>query len=279
MEQWLKDMGVSPEMIGTVTDAIITYSTRIIGVLVVLFVAFMIAGSVSRALVGRLNKVGFDATLTKFIGSMSRWAIIVFAILGCLGIFGIETTSFAAVIGGASLAIGLAFQGSLSNVAAGAMLLLFRPYKVGDVISVGGTAGKVDTIDLFMTTLDTPDNRRIMVPNGQVFGSTIENITYHDKRRIDINVGVDYDASIDETRKVLLGSVKMIDVGLSEDEPVAVLTNLGGSSVDWQLRIWAPTADYFAALEQGTRAVKLALDEAGIGIPYPHQVTIIQNAD
>jgi len=270
MEKWAKEMGLSPEIM----DLVVTYTTRVLGVIVILVLAFVVAGWASRTLVGRLNKVGFDTTLTKFLGSMSRWAIIIFAILGCLGIFGIETTSFAAVIGGASLAIGLAFQGSLSNVAAGAMLLLFRPYKVGDTITVGGRTGKVDTIDLFMTTLDTPDNRRIIVPNGQVFGTTIENVTFHDRRRVDIPVGVSYDADIDETRAVLAKAAERIELMLPDTEVVALLTGLGASSLDWQLRVWAPTASYHKVVDQGTRAVKLALDEAGIEIPFPHQVEI-----
>lgn len=270
VEKWFTDMGLSADVV----DLVVTYAMRVIGVIAIMFAALVVAGWVKRALVSRLTKVGFDATLTKFLGSMSRWAIVVFAILGCLSMFGIETTSFAAVIGGASLAIGLAFQGSLSNVAAGAMLLLFRPYKVGDVISVGGKTGKVDTIDLFMTSLDTPDNRRIVVPNGQVFGSTIENVTHHETRRVDISVGVDYDAGIDETRAVLLAAGQSIEGRNPDDDVVAVLTGLGSSSVDWQLRVWAPTADYWAVLERGIRAVKMALDEAEIGIPYPHQVMI-----
>lgn len=275
MEKWAAEVGLTPDMVKT----LIEWGTKVLGVIVILFAAFVIAGWVKSALVRRLTKVGFDATLTKFLGSMSRWAIVLFAILGCLGMFGIETTSFAAVIGGASLAVGLAFQGSLSNVAAGAMLLLFRPYKVGDVITAAGKTGKVDTIDLFMTTLDTPDNKRIMIPNGSVFGNVIENITFHDTRRADVVVGVDYDASIDETRKILLAAAKKVDTALEEPAPVAVLTGLGGSSVDWQLRIWTKTEDYAATLESGTRAVKLELDEAGIGIPYPHQVSIIQKQD
>lgn len=268
MEQWAAGLGLSAEMV----DLIVTYSMRVLGVIAILFASFIVAGWARRALVAKLTKVGFDTTLTKFLGSTARWAIVLFAILGCLGMFGVETTSFAAVIGGASLAIGLAFQGSLSNVAAGAMLLLFRPYKVGDVINVAGKTGTVDTIDLFITTMDTPDNRRILIPNGQVFGATIENITFHDKRRVDVSVGVDYNADIDKTREVLLAAAERIDNTLPDREVVVVLTGLGESSVDWQLRVWAETSDYWDVLEQGHRAVKMALDEAGIDIPYPHQV-------
>ena len=270
--EFLKELGLNQESI----DLVISYGARIIGVVVILFLAFMVSGWAKGFVIKRLNKISFDETLTKFIGSMTRWAIVVFTIIGCLGIFGIETTSFAAVIGGASLAIGLAFQGSLGNIAAGAMLLLFRPYSVNDVITVGGTTGKVNAIDLFTTTLDTPDNRRIIVPNGQVFGSTIENITYHDRRRVDVAVGVGYDADIDETRAVLQKAAEKID---NVEEVIIVLTALGGSSVDWSVRCWTTTEQYFQVMEDVTRSVKLALDEAQIDIPYPHQVVLTRPLD
>lgn len=270
METLAKDLGLSPAMM----EMVATYAARIIGVIVILFVALVASGWIKKFLIKRLQKINFDVTLTKFLGSMSRWAIMIFTIIGCLGIFGVETTSFAAVIGGASLAVGLAFQGSLGNVAAGAMLLLFRPYTVGDVIEVGGKKGKVDAIDLFTTILDTPDNRRIIVPNGQVFGSTIENTTFHDRRRADIPVGVGYDASIDETREVLAAAAAKVD---NSEEVDIVLTGLGGSSVDWSVRIWTTTENYWQVVEDATRIIKLDLDEAEIDIPYPHQVIITQN--
>ncbi len=270
MQDWLESIGLGAETI----DLVVTYAVRIGGVILILLASLVVAGWVSRLVVSRLTKIGFDATLTKFIGSMSRWAIVIFAILGCLGIFGIETTSFAAVIGGASLAIGLAFQGSLSNVAAGAMLLLFRPYKVADVINAAGKTGKVDSIDLFTTILDTPDNRRIIIPNGKVFGDVIENITFHPVRRCDVAVGVDYDADIEETRRVLTEAANAVEGQVEDRPPAIVLTGLGASSVDWSVRVWAPTPDYWAVLERTTRSVKEHLDQADIGIPYPHRVII-----
>ncbi len=271
MEELAKQWGLSPEMMSTIT----TYATRIVGVLVVLIVALFISKWAQGFTERRLKHINFDATLTKFLASMVRWAIMIFTILGCLGIFGVETTSFAAVIGGASLAVGLAFQGSLGNVAAGAMLLLFRPYKVGDVITVGGNTGKVDAIDLFTTTLDTPDNRRMIVPNGQVFGATIENKTFHDRRRADVVVGIGYDEDIDKTREVLTNAVKDLE---HVDEVVVYLTGLGASSVDWSVRCWCPTTEYWAVLEAATRAIKNACDEHDLEIPYPHQVEISKSA-
>lgn len=262
-----KELGISPEMF----ELILTYLVRIAGVVAILFIALIVSGWVKSFVVKRLTAINFDATLTKFIGSMSRWAIMIFTILGCLGMFGVETTSFAAVIGGASLAVGLAFQGSLGNVAAGAMLLLFRPYSVGDVIEVGGKTGKVDAIDLFMTTLDTPDNRRIIVPNGQVFGSTIENKSFHKRRRVDVAIGVGYGDSIDKAREVLEEAAKSVE---NTSEIQVYLDSLGGSSVDFSVRCWTDAANYWKVKEDVTRAVKMACDEAGLDIPYPHRVII-----
>lgn len=273
MDDFLNETGLTQE---TFTLAA-AWGARVIGVILILFLAFMVAGWAKRLVVSRLTKVGFDATLTKFLGSATRWAIVLFAILGCLGIFGIETTSFAAVIGGASLAIGLAFQGSLSNVAAGAMLLLFRPYTVGDVINIAGTTGIVDCIDLFMTTIDTFDNRRIIVPNGKVFGNTIENITYHDVRRADVGVGVGYEADIEHTREILTAAARSVEGQVEDREPEVVLLDLGGSSVDWSVRVWAPTADFGAVRQRTITAVKAALEAADIDIPYPHTVFVAKN--
>jgi small conductance mechanosensitive channel len=247
----------------------ISWGARIIGVLLILFGALILAGWLKRLVVARLEKTT-DKTLARFLGGMVRWVVLVLAFVGCLGLFGIETTSFAAVLGGASVAIGLAMKGTLSNVAAGAMLLVFRPYKVGDVVKVDGTQGKVDEIGLFTTTLDTPDKRRFIIPNGIIFGDTIENVTFHEERRVDVNVGVGYDADIDETRKVLINACQGLEH--INGEVVAYLQELGGSSVNWQVRVICPTEHYWEVREAVTRAVKLALDAADIDIPYPNVV-------
>ena len=149
------------------------------------------------------------------------------------------------------------------------MLLVFRPFKVGDVISVAGITAKVAEIELFSTTLDTPDNRRMILPNSSVFGSPIENVTYHPVRRVDVNVGVDYSAAVDATRETLSAGIADIPGQDADLPPQVLLVDLGDSAVNWQVRVWAPTEDYFAMKEAVTRAVKLALDEAGIGIPFP----------
>jgi len=252
-----------------ISPLIVQYGTSAVGALVMLFVAWIIARICARLVTRGLERAKFDVTLTRFFGRMVKWLILLLAVLMCLSVFGVETTSFAAVIGATGLAIGLAFQGALGNFAAGVMLLVFRPYKVGDVVNVGGQLGKVFEIDLFTTVLDTFDNRRIVMPNGAVFGSTIENITHHPQRRADVDVGVGYAADIDRTREVLAAAAASVEGGLADPEPAVVLLGLGASSVDWSVRVWA-NADDFGAVKQATiRAVKMALDEAGIEIPFP----------
>lgn len=248
---------------------IISYATRLLGVVVLLFVASRLARLAGRLVDRSMRKAKLDESLTRFVAKLARWLILVVALITCLGAFGVETTSFAALLGAAGLAIGLAFQGTLSNFAAGIMLLIFRPFRVGDVIDVGGKLGAVDAIDIFFTTLDTPDNRRVILPNSQVFGQPIINATFHDTRRADVAVGTDYGADLDRVRAVLEAAANGV-AGRLEDKPTqVVLTGLGASSIDWEVRVWSATANFLDVLQATRRAVKRALDEAGIGIPFP----------
>jgi small conductance mechanosensitive channel len=150
------------------------------------------------------------------------------------------------------------------------MLLVFRPFSVGDKVTVAGVTGSVDEIGLFTTSLDSPDNRRFVVPNSEIFGSTIENYTHHDTRRVDVAVGTDYDADLAETRSVLERAAGGLDAVRDEPAPQIYLDELGGSSINWSVRVWADTDDYWSVREDLTRAVKDGLDDAGIGIPYPN---------
>ena len=253
----------------TLKTLILEHAFSVIGVLVFLFVANLVSHWAARLTRRAMDRRGVDKALVKFLPKLVRILILIMSVIGALGVFGVETTSFAAVLASAGLAIGLAFQGSLSNFAAGVMLLIFRPFKVGDVVKVAGEIGTVDAIDVFTTTMDTADNRRIIIPNGAVFGSVIENRTFHDKRRVDVPVGIDYGADLDKAREVLEEAARAVP-GRLEDEPIQViLLSLGGSSVDWQVRVWAKTSEYWGVLDAGTRQVKQALDAAGIGIPFP----------
>ncbi len=245
------------------------YGVPALKVLALLFVTWVASRWVRRATVAAFKRTGIDPTIGKFAGNAARWGVMALGVIAILGIFGIPTATFAAAIASLGLAIGLALQGSLGNAAAGVMLLIFRPFKVGDLINAAGVNGKVDEIDLFVTTIDTPDNRRLIVPNGQIFGATIENVTHHETRRVDITVGAAYSASVEETRRVLLSAAAKVPGVLSDPAPVAVLTGLGASSVDWAVRVWAGRDDYWTVREALIGAVKAAMDDAYIGIPFP----------
>lgn len=250
---------------------------KVVGVLVLVVVAWIVAKwlgrNVSRSVGNRL-----DPTIANFFGSLARYGVLIMAVLGSLQIFGVGTTSFAAVIGAAGLAIGLAMQGTLGNFSSGVMLLAFRPFSVGDTVSTGGVTGKVIAIGLFSTEIDTFDNRRFIVPNGTIYDSTIENITFHDKRRVDVSVGTDYPASISEAREVMVKAAASIANIHSDPAPVAILTGLGASSIDWSVRVWSNTGDYWAVKEELTQKVKEGLDAAGIGIPFPQMDVHIDGA-
>ena len=163
----------------------------------------------------------------------------------------------------------MGFQGTLGNLAAGFMLMVFRPFKVGDTVKIDGELGVVTEIELFSTFIDTFDNRRLIFANGKVFGNKIENLTFHKNRRVDVNVGVTYDADIDETRRVLTEAVDRVAGRLDDPAPAVVLLDMGDSSINWVVRCWAPTADFWTVKQALTREMKYALDQAGLEIPYP----------
>lgn len=248
---------------------ITSYAVRIVGVLVLLYVTWTVAGWTGRLTAKSLERAKFDETLSKFFSNFTRYTVLVLGILACLGVFGVQTTSFAAVLAAAGFAVGLAFQGSLSNFSSGVMLLAFRPFQVGDVINVAGQVGKVVEIELFTTKMDTPDNRRLILPNSTIFGSTIENITHHDTRRVDVSVGTEYSADLDQTRKVLEEVAKAEPGRLPDKDAQIYLLELGGSSINWVVRVWTKASDYWGVRENLTRNIKVALDQAEIGIPFP----------
>ncbi len=245
------------------------YGLRAMFVVVLMILAWTISSWLSSMVQKGLTRIKFDTTLTLFLARLVRWGILFLTALTCLSYFGVETTSFAAIIGAAGLAIGLAFQGTLSNFAAGAMLLIFRPYKVGDTITSGNYQGTVAEIALFTTEIDTSDGRRIIIPNSAINGSVIENVTYHRFRQVAVPVGVAYDAEIDATRKALERALRMVPQAVREPAADVVLVGLADSAVNWTARVWATQQDNATAKQALIRAVKIELDQAGIGIPFP----------
>lgn len=251
------------------TELFQDYGMPLLWAIIILIVAYLISGIANRGVRNSLTKAKVDETLARFFGKMAKYVILILGVIIALGKMGIEVTAFAAILAAAGFAIGMALSGTLGHFASGVMLLIFRPFKVGDVINAGGVVGKVYEIELFTTALDTPDNRRIIVPNGSIYGSTIENISHHGTRRVDVAVGVEYSADIDKTREVLDNAAKSIEGILSDPAHAIVLGDLGDSAVNWTVRVWCNAADYWGIKEKATRAVKMHLDDAGIGIPFP----------
>lgn len=245
------------------------YAPKVVGFLVAIFAAWIIAGWAQKLTRRTLERTKFDITLTKFFSSMARYVVLTLSVIACLGIFGIQTASFAAILAAGGLAVGLAFQGTLSNFAAGVMLLIFRPFKVGDVVNVAGVIGVVEEIELFFTEMKTGDNRRFIIPNSQIFGQKIENINAFPTRRVDVTIGVAYDADIDKARQVLEGVIKKMDHVLPEPDSVVVLSEIGASSIDFAVRVWCKTEDYWPLREKLIRQIKVDLDAAKISIPFP----------
>ncbi|WP_424987406.1 mechanosensitive ion channel family protein [Microbulbifer sp. S227A] len=243
--------------------------------LAVLIVGWMFAGGLSGFVRRRVNRhPRIDKTLGNFAASMVRWIVLLMVLVAVLGIFGIQATSLVAMLGAATLAIGLALQGTLSDLAAGFMLILFRPYKLGQYVDVAGTSGTVVDLNLFFTELATPDNVQIIIPNGQAWGAIIRNFSHHDTRRVDMVFGIDYGDDAGKAMQIILDQVTADSRVLKDPEPWVRVTNLGDSSVDLTTRIWCNSADYWDLKFQMTRNVKEAFDAQGISIPYPHTVEI-----
>ncbi len=212
-----------------------------------------------------------DATLQGFFGSLARYAVLAFTILAVLAKFGVQTTSLIAMLGAAGLAVGLALQGTLSNVAAGVMLLIFRPFRAGQYVEIGGVAGTVKELTLFTTELATSDNVQIIVPNASVWGQAVKNFSHHPTRRIDLIFGISYDDDIGAAMAAMRDVIAADKRVLAEPEPLIAVNALGQSSVDMLLRVWTCTADYWPVKFDLTRAVKERFDREGITIPYPTQ--------
>jgi small conductance mechanosensitive channel len=254
---------------GVAIDLATGYGIPAIKALLIVLVAWVVAAWVRRLTRQGMDRAKIEPTITTFTSNLARWAVLAIAAVFILGVFGIETATVAVVFGGLALAIGLALQGTLGNAAAGFMLLIFRPFKVGDFISTGGVSGTVVEIELFSTSIDTPDKRRLIVPNGSIFGSTIENVSHHAVRRVDVAVGVAYDADLVKTRQVLLEAATSVEEGLEDPAPAIVLSELGDSSVNWTVRLWVNSSDFWPARDKLTERVKNALDAAGLSIPFP----------
>ena len=255
------------------------YGLKVIGALLILFIGRMVANWFQGKVAFWLEQSGqADQTLTGFLANLARYVVLIATVLAVLAQFGIETTSLIAVLGAASLAIGLALQGTLSNVAAGVMLMLFRPFKAGDYVETAGIAGSVKSITLFVTELATPDNVQIMVPNSQVWGTIVKNYSHHATRRVDLVIGIDYGDDIDKAQSVVQQVAKDDSRVLADPAPMVVVGNLGENSVDLTIRVWCQAGDYWPVKFDLTKTLKQRFDEEKLSIPFPQRTIHMVNA-
>ena len=256
-------------------DTIIGFGMKALGALIVLIIGLRVAGWLGN-LVKRtaLSQESIDDTLGNFFGSLVRWGITAAVFIAALQVFGVEATSLVAILGALTLAIGLSLQGALGNIASGVMIMIFRPYSLGDYVEIAGVAGSVKEINLFQTVLSTPDNVQIMVPNSQAIDGVIKNYSGFPTRRVDVTFGIDYNDDMDKAISIVHGIVMDDPRIMSDPAPFVKVVNLNDSSVDIQSRCWVKGADYWDVKFDLTKKVKSAFDEQGISIPYPHTMMI-----
>ena len=253
-------------------EYLVELSGNIAAAIAILLVGLIISGWVSRRIrgIGGRNR-HLDITLFNFLGNIARYAILGFTALIILNTFGVRTTSLVAVIGAAGLAIGLALQGTLSNVAAGVMIVFFRPFKVGDFVVIDGQMGTVKDITLNFTELSDLSNVQIIIPNANVWGNTITNYSAYPERRVEWVFGVSYGANLAQAERIILDTITADPRAKAEPEPFIQVTNLGDFSVDFTVRVWCDSGDFWGFKTDMTRKVKEALDSGGIEIPFPTQ--------
>ncbi|WP_122082123.1 small-conductance mechanosensitive channel MscS [Vibrio coralliirubri] len=258
-EQWLTNN----------SDLFIQYGVNIISALIILFIGNLIVKAVANSVSKVLQKKKMDRAVVEFIHGLVRYLLFVIVLIAALGRLGVQTASVVAVIGAAGLAVGLALQGSLSNFAAGVLIVAFRPFKSGDYVEIGGVAGSVDSIQIFQTVLTTPDNKMVVVPNGSVIGSPITNYSRHNTRRIDLMIGVSYNADLQKTKALLTKICESDERVLKEPGVQVGVHTLADSSVNFVVRPWVSTAEYWDVYFDLMQAIKEGLDNEGIEIPFP----------
>jgi len=262
-----------------IVDWIIGYGGQVAGAVVILAIGW-IGGRLIRRLVRRLLARGQVApAVTAFCAQLSFVVVLVAAVIASLARFGIETTSFVALLGAVGFAIGFALQGALSNFAAGVLLLVQHPFRIGDFVEAAGVSGTVQDIQLFTTILATPDNVKVIVPNAKIYGNTIRNYAGYDTRRIDLVVGIGYGASIKEASSSALELMQGDRRILKEPAPQVLVTELADSSVNLTLRMWAASTDYWDVRFDLTRSIKLEFDVRGIEIPFPQTVVHVARGE
>ncbi len=252
---------------------IIEYAVNIAAALMTLLIGWFAASAISGGMNRVMKSRNLDITIADFVANLVKYTILAFVIIAALSRIGVQTASFVAVIGAAGLAIGLALQGSLSNFAAGVLIIMFRPIKAGEFVEVAGTSGVVQTVQIFTTVLTTGDNKMVVVPNGSILNGTITNYSRMEMRRVDMTFGISYDADLRQAKVILSKLVEEESRVLKDKDVLIAVSALADSSVNLVVRPWVKTADYWGVYFDFQEKVKLAFDEAGIEIPFP-QMTV-----
>ena len=250
-------------------DIIITYSIQIALAILIFIIGKRIAVYIKKWLAKGFEKSQMDATLAHFLCDVAYGLMLVFIVLAALGQLGVETTSFIAILGAAGLAIALAFQATLSNISSGVMLIFFRPFKIGDFIDAGGETGVVENINIFNTVLKTGDNKVIIIGNANIIGGNITNFSAKDTRRVDFTFGIGYEDDLKLAKQTLLDIVDADERVLKDTEPFVAVSELADSSVNFVVRVWVKSSDYWGVYFDTLEKVKVTFDEKNISIPYP----------
>jgi len=255
----------------------VDFAVNVVIALVIFYVGKWIVNLIVSGMLKAMKKGEMDKTLSRFIANLARMLLMLFVIIAAINQLGVQTASLIALVGAAGLAVGLALQGSLANFASGVLIVLFRPYKVGDFIEGAGIAGSVEEVQILTTVLKTGDNKQVIVPNSQIMGSTITNYSANETRRVDLVVGVSYDDDLDQVRKELESLVAADDRILDEPAVTIAVSELADSSVNFVVRPWVKSADYWGVTFELTEAIKKRFDEVGISFPYPQQDVHVHN--
>jgi small conductance mechanosensitive channel len=259
------------QLLPTIQEYSIKYGLALLEAVLIFVIGKFAAGIIANIIDKVMKRSGMDEMLRRFLRNIAYAILLVFVVIAAISSLGIQTASLVAVLGAAGLAIGLALQGSLANFAAGVLMIIFRPYKLGDLVCVADTTGFVEEVDVFTTTLRLPDKTKIIIPNGQIMDSKITNFMDSDERRLDLEVGIGYDDDIDKARAVLLEALKGNDYVLASPEPKVTVASLGDSSVNLAVRPWIKASTYAPASHDVTELMKKTLDANGISIPFPQR--------
>lgn len=265
----MEEVSTMEQIMDTLVKFATTYGIKVIGAILVLIAGRIVAGWARKLVRKTMTRSKTDPAIIGFTSAIVYYLVIIFAVVAALGNFGVETASLVAVLGAAGFAIGFALQGSLSNFAAGVMLLVFRPYKIGDYVDAGGAAGTIRDMGIFTTEMTTPDNIKIMIPNSKIFGDTIKNITANDTRRVDMVFGIGYGSSIEKAQEIIQQAFESDERVLKDPAYQIAVAELADSSVNLVARPWVKTSDYWDVKFDLTRKIKEAFDAQDIEIPFP----------